>query len=170
MAPFTPSWMANHSEHQTVVINLAAAWNTNNEQANFNSFHAGAMTLVVPAGWKVDLHLHNLDVDYSHSVVLTRAHPASEMLLRLTQADASVAYAFTRSPELNDPPGTARTLSFTADPPGDYYLACGVPVHLMDDMYLRLRISDEVFTAHAVLDEALAPKADVVKICSEVRK
>jgi hypothetical protein len=74
------------------------------------------------------------------------------------EADASVTHAFTPSPEVGDPPGTASTVSFTADPPGDYYLACGVPVHLMDDMYLRFWISDEVFTAEAVLDEALVPK------------
>ena len=80
------------------------------------------------------------------------------MPLRLTEADAAVAQAFTPSPEIGDPPGAARTISFTADPPGDYYLACGVPVHLMDDMYLRFRITDEVWTAQAMLDEALVPK------------
>ena len=155
---FTPAWLANHPENRTVVIDLAAAWNTANEQANWNGYYAGAVTLVVPRGWRVVLHLHNLDVDYPHSLVLTRPYPPSEMPLRLTAAEAAVAQAFTPSPEVGDPPGTASTVTFTADPPGDYYLACGVPVHLMDDMYLRFRISDEVLTAQAVLDEALVAK------------
>ena len=156
--PFTPSWLVNRPEKRAVTIDLAAAWNTNNAQANWNGFHAGALTLVVPAGWQVVLHLHNLDAEYPHSLVLTRAYPPSEMPLRLTAAEAAVAQAFTPAPEVGDPPGAASTVTFTADPPGDYYLACGVPVHLMDDMYLRLRISDEVLTAHAVLDEALMAK------------
>ena len=156
--PFTPSWLVNRPEKRAVTIDLAAAWNTNNAQANWNGFHAGALTLVVPAGWQVVLHLHNLDAEYPHSLVLTRAYPPSEMPLRLTAAEAAVAQAFTPAPEVGDPPGAASTVTFTADPPGDYYLACGVPVHLMDDMYLRLRISDEVLTAQAVLDEALVAK------------
>ena len=69
-----------------------------------------------------------------------------------------MAHAFTPSPEGGDPPGAARTLAFTADLPGDYCLASGVPVHLMDDRYLRFRITDEVWTAQAVQDEALAPE------------
>jgi hypothetical protein len=157
-APFTPSWMSNHPENKSVTIDLAAAWNTNNKQANFNGFHAGSMTLMIPTGWQVILHLHNLDVDFPHSVVLTRPYPTSDMPMRLTADDASVKHAFTPSPEIGDPPGTARTLSFTADPPGDYYLACGVPVHLLDDMYLRFRIADDFWVGQAVLDEALVPK------------
>ena len=156
--PFTPSWLVNRPEKRAVTIDLAAAWNTNNAQANWNGFHAGALTLVVPRGWQVVLHLHNLDAEYPHSLVLTRAYPPSEMPLRLTAAEAAVAQAFTPAPEVGDPPGAASTVTFTADPPGDYYLACGVPVHLMDDMYLRFRISDEVLTAQAVLDEALVAK------------
>ena len=156
--PFTPSWLVNRPEKRAVTIDLAAAWNTNNAQANWNGFHAGALTLVVPAGWQVVLHLHNLDAEYLHSLVLTRAYPPSEMPLRLTAAEAAVAQAFTPAPEVGDPPGAASTVTFTADPPGDYYLACGVPVHLMDDMYLRFKISDEVLTAQAVLDEALVAK------------
>lgn len=83
---------------------------------------------------------------------------SSEMKLRLTEAEAAVAQAATPAPEVGDPPGATRTMAFTADPPGDYYLACGVSVHLMDDMYLRFRTSDEVLTAQAVLAEALVPE------------
>ena len=136
-------------------IDLAAAWNTDHEQTHWNGHHARAVTLVVPAGWRVVPHLHHLDVDFPHSVVLTRPYPAAEMPLRLTAAEAAVAQAFTPAPEVGDPPGAASTVTFTADPPGDDYIACGVPVHLMDDRYLRLRISDAVLTAQAVLDEVL---------------
>ena len=142
-----------YPEHRTVEIDLAAAWNTDHEQTHWNGYHARAVTLVVPAGWRVVPHLHHLDVDFPHSVVLTRPHPASDMPLR--QAEPVVAQAFTPAPELGDPPDAAITVTFTADPPGGYYLVCGVPVHLMDDRYLRLRISDAVLTAQAVLEEAL---------------
>ena len=74
----TPSWMQIDAAGKRMTMPLVAGWNPVNGALNFNGYHGGNVTVVVPAGWNVVLKFKNNDGMLPHSVVVTRVYAESE--------------------------------------------------------------------------------------------
>jgi hypothetical protein len=161
--PFVPSWITNDPANRAVTIDLVAGWNGNNRFDNDNGYYQSGLTLLVPTGWTVTIDFRNQDATGPHSVLVTKPYTEAEMELQLTEQDAVVAGAYSKSPTKGQKVGANDRISFTAGKAGLYYLSCGVPAHLMQDMYLGLEVRDGLDRAMTVVheDESAASDAPV---------
>ena len=139
-----PSWMTADAAHKTVRFDIAMAENGNNGTLNFNGYGHGGMTLVVPAGWNVKMHVLNEGAGgIAHSLEIlpiTEAIPA--------QGSEPPAFSGAETVSLVDGMKTGQSdeVDFTADTPGKYWIFCGVPNHGVGGMWDYLIVSSTVTT------------------------
>ena len=156
--PFVPSWIKNDPSAKSVTIELAADWNehlrnaevpSRTEISDFNGYWGGGLTLSVPSGWSVKVELSNRSKSYRHSLMLTKLYPQAEIPLKVTEQEA-VWGAYT-PPLEGIRPGEAVQLSFVAQEPGSYVLACARNVHFVEGHWIGLDVKDGLDQAVAVI-------------------
>lgn len=134
-----PAWMKVDAAKKTVAFDIQEAANGNNGTLNFNGYGHGDMTLVVPKGWTVTMHVVNHGAG---------AIPHSLEILQITESIPSQgseppAFAGAETNNLIDgmKVGESDDLTFTADTPGKYWIFCGVPDHGIGGMWDYLVVS-----------------------------
>jgi sulfocyanin len=140
----SPSWLAADPATRTVVIDVVAAFNENNSNWNFNGYHTGGATVLVPTGWTVEVPFVNEEADVPHSLVVM-ADPGSEDEYPTEAAEDAAAFAgaYSASPVEGTAKGSRADFTFTADKAGDYLWYCSVPGHGNAGMWIRFRVNAE---------------------------
>ena len=121
---------------RTVWLNLIAGLDGGNGSLNFNGGFEGAHTLVVPAGWRIELRFQNRDRELSHSAIVVKAIDPIPMLA----PPAAFPNAFTLSLENGIIEGREDVVRFSADTEGRYAILCAVPGHGQSGMWMRLDV------------------------------
>lgn len=153
-----PSWLKADPAAKAVVVDVVAAFNENNSNWNFNGYHTGDATLLVPTGWKVQVPFHNQEADVPHSLVVLADPGSEDEFPSEVEADgAAFAEAHTASPVEGTPKDSPADFSFTADKAGDYLWYCGVSGHGNAGMWIRFRVADDVTAPELVLAEGAEP-------------
>jgi Sulfocyanin (SoxE) domain len=147
-----PSWMKNDPGSKGVTIELVADWNEHTNVSDFNGFWAGSMTLIVPAGWSVRIELSNRAKSKQHSLMLTKPYALTEMPEMLSEQDA--VWGVHTTPLDGIKPGETAQLSFVAQEPGSYFLACARRRHLAaGHHWIGFEVRNGLEQAVAVIDE-----------------
>ena len=132
-----PAWMTVDSAGRAVSFELIAGMTTANGSLNFNGQKGGALTFVVPRGWRVTLNFVNRDKNLPHSAQVIGGAGAVPM------GPGTPAFPGASSAE----PGTGvpatapmEPIRFTAATAGDYRIFCAVPGHGMAGMWIRFKV------------------------------
>ncbi|MFO1074493.1 MAG: sulfocyanin-like copper-binding protein [Geminicoccaceae bacterium] len=138
-----PSWLKVDAAAQKVELDVVAAFNDTNSNWNFNGFHNGNATIVVPTGWTVAIPFHNQEDGIAHSLVVI-ADPGDEMEYPDQVDDQAAAFhgAHSAAPTKGLEKGGTEDLSFKADKAGSYLWYCGVPGHGNAGMWIRFQVAD----------------------------
>ena len=134
-----PSWMTVDAAHKKVHFEIALAENGNNGTLNINGYGHGAMTIVVPKGWNVAMHVTNSGAGaIPHSLELL---PITESIPQ--QGSEPPVFAGAETVNLIDgmKVGQSDEMDFVADAAGKYWLFCGVPDHGIGGMWDYLVVS-----------------------------
>lgn len=110
---------------------LLAGQGTDNGGFNFDGRDTGRLIYVVPLGWQVRITVRNAG-GFAHSAVVSR----SARVIRPAFPGAATA-----DPLLGLPAGADQTIAFTASRAGKYYIACAVPGHAPEGMWIRFIVS-----------------------------
>jgi hypothetical protein len=132
-----PAWLNFDPTAKTVRFQLIAGLTGLNGALNFNGFRDGELTLVVPVGWKADIAFRNHDGMLSHSAEVI----APQTPVPAQPVDPAIPRAVTIKLASGLPPEGTDLMRFTAQPPGEYLIFCGVPGHGLGGMWIRLRVS-----------------------------
>ena len=144
-ATATPSWLKADAAAKTAEFDVVAAFNENNSNWNFNGYHTGNATVLVPPGWTVQVPFHNQEDEIPHSLIVIadpgdpEKHPSEA-----GQDVAAFAGAYTGNPVEGTAKGEPGAFTFRADKPGDYLWYCGVPGHGSAGMWIRFRVAGDV--------------------------
>lgn len=121
---------------KTVEFTLVAGQTPANGTFNFNGYAKGALTISVPAGWRVVIH-------YKNSSALR--HSFSVIPFTGEQPDKSEPPVFpgaaTRDPTSGIGTGTEETITFVAGKSGKYEFFCGILGHAQAGMWNYLVVS-----------------------------
>ncbi len=121
---------------KTVELTLVAGQTLANGTFNFNGYAKGALTVTVPAGWRVVIH-------YQNSSALR--HSFSVIPYTGEQPDKSEPPVFlgaaTRDPVSGIGTGKEETITFGAGKPGKYEFFCGILGHAQAGMWNYLVVS-----------------------------
>lgn len=137
-AAVRPSWMRADAAHKSVSFTVNAADGGANGTLNFNGYANGAMTLTVPAGWRVHVDLYNAGagaLPHSLEVIREVAKVPDQGI------PPAIPKATTRDLIAGVPPQEKDSFDFIAQPAGRYYWFCGVPTHGVSGMWDRFVIS-----------------------------
>jgi sulfocyanin len=144
-APVTPSWLKADAAAKTAEFDVVAAFNENNSNWNFNGYHTGNATVLVPPGWTVRVPFHNQEEEVPHSLIVIADPGDPEQYPSEAGEDAaSFAGAHSPAPVEGTAKGQGGAFSFTADKPGDYLWYCGVAGHGSAGMWIRFRVAEDV--------------------------
>jgi sulfocyanin len=134
-----PPWMHVDAAHKTVHFDIKMAEDGGNGTLNFNGYAKGALTLTVPTGWHVTMHVSNAGAGaIPHSLEVL---PISEAIPSQGVEPPAFSGAETIDliPGLN--PGQGDDVDFVADRPGKFWIFCGVPGHGVSGMWDYLVVS-----------------------------
>ena len=146
----SPTWMVSDLATKTVSFVIKMAENGNNGTFNFNGYGRGGMTVTVPVGWNVKMHVINIGQGaIPHSLEIV---PVTEVVPREGVDPPSFGGAETINLLQGLSPGASDDADFLADKAGQYWMFCGVPNHGTGGMY-------DFFTVSAT---ATAPSVRVV--------
>jgi sulfocyanin len=149
-----PAWMKVDTAKKTVAFNILMAENGNNGTLNFNGYGHGAMTLIVPTGWNVTMHVLNKGAGaIPHSLEIL---PITESIPN--QGSDPPAFGGAETNNLVDgmKVGESVDLTFTADTPGKYWIFCGVPNHGIGGMYDYFVVSGSATAPKVKIDSSAA--------------
>lgn len=144
-SPEVPSWMSVDHASKTVTMTIVAGQTADNNYWNFNGITKGEATIVVPAGYTVEITYENADptmivhsfgigsVSETSSPIFTDPTPAFEGAISSNPTDPVNA---TKS-------GASETIRFVADTPGEYALICYVPAHTLTGMWVGFRVAED---------------------------
>jgi sulfocyanin len=145
---FVPSWMTVDAASKTVTMDVIAGFNPNNSNWNYNGYHDGDMTVILPQGWNVRMTFTNQDADVPHSlVVMTDVGPAN-LPFQAGREQAAFPRAYTKSPEQGLSAGEHDVIAFKANKAGKFLWICGVAGHAQSGMWTHLEISAEAATPY----------------------
>jgi hypothetical protein len=142
-----PTWLAFGTAGKTVRFHLIAGLTGLNGALNFNGFRDGQLTLVVPLGWQTEIDFRNHDGVLSHSAEVIAPQTAPPAL----PGGPAIPRAFTLNLAHGLPSEATDDMRFTAQPAGEYLIACGVPGHGAAGMWIRLRVSGTAKTPELLL-------------------
>jgi sulfocyanin len=152
-----PSWMTIDADAKSVAMDVVAGFNPNNSNWNYNGYHDGDMTVVVPLGWNVRMTFTNHDSDVPHSlVVMTDAGPAN-LPFKAGHEQAAFPRAYTKSPEQGLSAGDHDVIIFKAKQAGKFLWLCGVPGHAQSGMWTHLEISADAATPYLRIAKGAEP-------------
>lgn len=138
----TPDWMSLDREAETVTLEIVAGKTDALNGWNFNGYHSGDATIVVPAGFDVTIEFTNQDQVMSHSLGIderTGNFPAT--FDQVAPAFAGALTSGATKQKTATQPGESETISFTADEPGQYSMVCYVPAHAVTGMWIHFEVS-----------------------------
>lgn len=151
-APVNPSWLKADVAARTAEFDVVAAFNENNEHWNFNGYHTGNATVMVPPGWTVRVPFRNEEEEIPHSLVVIADLGDVEQHPSETGEDAAAfPGAHTANPVEGSEIGKSETFTFRADKPGDYLWYCGVAGHGNAGMWIRFQVAEGVDAPAVVL-------------------
>jgi sulfocyanin len=116
-----------------VHFNIGLAQNGNNGTLNINGYGHGKMSIVVPKGWTVNMHVTNVGagaIPHSLEVLpITESIPA--------QGSDPPVFAGAETVNLINGMGVGQSdeMDFVAGSAGKYWLFCGVPDHGIGGMW-----------------------------------
>jgi sulfocyanin len=151
----TPSWMKIDAGEQSVALEIIAGWNPDNSSLNYNGFHDGQMTVVVPVGWKVSIHFTNHDGDLPHSLLVTKPYDPGSFPDVAGQDQVAIPRAYSRSPDTGIDSNTDDTIEFTAKEPGPYYFFCGAQGHAKAGMWDHFEVSADATEPYVTLADGV---------------
>jgi sulfocyanin len=152
-----PSWMTVDAATKTVSMDVVAGFNPNNSAWNYNGYHDGDMTVILPQGWNVRMNFTNHDADVPHSlVVMTDVGPAN-LPLQAGREQAAFPRAYTKSPEQGLSAGEHDVIAFKAKEVGKFLWICGVPGHAQSGMWTHLEISAAAATPYLRIAKGAEP-------------
>jgi hypothetical protein len=154
---FVPSWMKIEAAAHLVRLNIVSGWNANNGGLNYNGYHSGDMTVVVPLDWSVDIAFKNNDAMLPHSLVVTKPYKEDEFPDLAGADQVALPRAYTDNPEQGIPSPKTDTLHFVAKTAGDFYFFCGAPGHGHGGMWTKLKIDPAATAPYVDIDKAAEP-------------
>lgn len=125
-----------------VEMELYAGLGGANSAWNFNGYHHGNATYVVPLGWRVEVTYETLDANVPHSAAVVE--PADE--IPSDPSGLSRAFSGASTPSFVSGIPSSRdavTFGFRADEPGRYWIFCGVPGHAAGGMWIWLEVAED---------------------------
>ena len=153
----TPSWMIVHENDKNVEMDVVAAYNPNNSNWNFNGYHDGNATVVVPEGWRVRIGFTTLDGNVPHSLVVIDDPGSDNLPLEAGREQTAFSRAYSKSPIQGISAGDEDVISFTAKRAGDYLWFCGVPGHGQSGMWIYFKVTVEADSPHLLLAQDVGP-------------
>lgn len=139
-----PSWMKVDASKKLVSFQIKMAENGNNGTFNFNGYGRGAMTITVPVGWDVAMHVVNIGQGaIPHSLEII---PVTEVVPREGVDPPAFGGAETINLLQGLNPGASDDADFKAETAGKFWIFCGVPNHGTGGMYDFFTISSTVTT------------------------
>ena len=131
-SPEAPAWMKVDATAKSVSFEIKMAENGSNGTFNFNGYSRGALSVIVPLGWRVRMHVINVgEGAIPHSLEIagvTTTMPAQGV-------DPAFAQAYTVQLVPGMGVGQTDDVDFTADKAGKYWMLCGVPGHAAGGMW-----------------------------------
>lgn len=139
-----PGWMQVDSAAETVSMEVVAGETRENNGWNFNGYTNGEATVVVPAGYSVEITFRNDDQALAHSLGIDEVQqnwpttfqnpePVFEGAITSNPTDLTAATQ----------PGQTETITFTADEAGEYAMVCYIAGHAVTGMWIYFTVSDE---------------------------
>ncbi len=103
---------------------------------NFDGYGGGAMRVIIPLGWQVDVTCKNAAANLTHSCAIVED-------LQLSPYGAPLAFPGASSPDPQGgvAPGATTSFRFVASKVGTYRIACLVSGHEIDGMWDWLTVS-----------------------------
>ena len=155
----TPGWLKADPASRTVEMDVVSGFNENNNVWNFNGFHTGDATILVPLGWEVRMLFSNKDDAVPHSlVVIADPGEESEYPLEAGEEAAALHGAHSSKPlegiEADKP---ADTMAFKAEKAGDYLIYCGVAGHGQSGMWVRMKVDEGLDAPALAVAEGAEP-------------
>jgi sulfocyanin len=152
-----PSWMTIDAAAKTVAMDVIAGFNPNNSNWNYNGYHDGDGTVVVPLGWSVRMTFTNHDSDVPHSLVVMADPGRGKLPLQAGRAQTAFPRAYSKSPEQGLSAGDKDVISFKANKAGKFLWACGVPGHAQSGMWVHLEVTPNADTPYLRIAKAAEP-------------
>lgn len=109
---------------------LVAGYDNANSGLNFDGWSGGNVEIDVPLGWAITLDCKNQG-PLNHSCAVVADETASRPLF---------AGATTPNPGAGLPAGQQAAFTFTADRTGTFRIACLVPGHESEDMWIAFKV------------------------------
>ena len=153
----TPSWMTVQGDTKSVEMDVIAAFNANNSNWNFNGYHDGNMTVVVPEGWRVRIDFTTRDANVPHSLVVIADPGRDNLPPEAGREQTAFSRAYSKSPIQGISAGDADVISFTAKRAGDYLWYCGVPGHGQSGMWVYFRVSTDADAPYLIVAADAGP-------------
>ena len=117
-----PSWMTVDADAKMVTMDVIAGFNPNNSNWNYNGYHDGDLTVVLPLDWSVHINFTNHDADVPHSMVVTADRSRATCRSRPGRDQAAFSRAYSKSPEQGLSAGDHDLIAFKAKKPGKYLM------------------------------------------------
>lgn len=137
-----PSWIQVDHRDRVVRLTLVAGETDVNNHWNFNGYHDGNATVVVPQNYRVELELVNRDPEHPHSVaVLEQIGDYPRAFTRVEPAFAGAITENATSERRATASGESDSIEFEVRKAGDYALVCLVPGHAVEGMWIHFRVS-----------------------------
>ena len=152
-----PSWMTIDAGAKSVAIDVVAGFNPNNSNWNYNGYHDGDMTVVLPLGWSVRMTFTNHDSDVPHSLVVMKDPGPEHLPLQAGHDQAAFARAYSKSPEQGLSAGDHDVIAFKAKEPGKYLWFCGVPGHGQSGMWVHVEVTPKAQTPYLRIAKGADP-------------
>ncbi|MGZ3509958.1 MAG: sulfocyanin-like copper-binding protein [Vulcanimicrobiaceae bacterium] len=147
-----PSWMKVDAAKKSVSMTILMAANGNNGTLNFNGYAHGQMTITVPNGWNVNMHVVNKGEG---------TLPHSLEILKVTanipnQGIEPPAFSGAETVNLIQGMGVGQSddVTFVADTPGKYWIFCGVPNHGIGGMWDYFVVSSSAKTPSVTISKS----------------
>jgi glucose dehydrogenase len=128
-------WMYTDTAHQHVVIVVTAGATSADSGFNFDGYHNGEANFIVPENWTVDLEFSNKG-GLPHSAAIVKSTKTPPQLEPFGFGVAATPNALGGTGH-----GVTQLVSFVADHPGSFILACLVPGHIQTGMWDHFTIS-----------------------------
>ena len=148
-----PSWMTVDTARHSVRLDIVSGWNADNGGLNFNGYSSGAMTVVVPLGWSVELAFRNADKTQPHSLVVTRAYGADDMPNVAGVDEAAIRRAYTKNPMGGIFAPGSDSMRFVAKTAGRFDLFCGAPGHGRAGMWTHFTVDAAASSPYVLIED-----------------